>query len=82
MGTQEQQSIEELGAEVSSSVLTPLRFLERSARVWKDRPAVVSGKRTRTYAEHDERVRRAGSSASARATASRCCCRTSRRCSS
>ena len=26
-------------------MLTPLRFLERSARVWKDRPAVVSGKR-------------------------------------
>jgi fatty-acyl-CoA synthase len=59
MGTQEQQSIEELGAEVSSSVLTPLRFLERSAQVWKDRPAVVSGKRTWTFAEHDERVRRA-----------------------
>ena len=57
MGTQEQQSIEELGAEVSSSVLTPLRFLERSTRVWKDRPAVVSGKRPWTYAEHDERVR-------------------------
>ena len=53
MGTQEQQSIEELGAEVSTSVLTPLRFLERSARVWKDRTAVVSGKRTWTYAEHD-----------------------------
>jgi fatty-acyl-CoA synthase len=59
MGTQEQQSIEELGAEVSSSVLTPLRFLERSAQVWRDRPAVVSGKHTWTYAEHDERVRRA-----------------------
>ena len=59
MGTQEQQSIEELGAEVSSSVLTPLRFLERSARVWEDRPAVVDGERTWTYAEHDERVRRA-----------------------
>ena len=59
MGTQEQQSIEELGAEVSTSVLTPLRFLERSARVWKDRPAVVSGKVTWTYAEHHDRVRRA-----------------------
>ena len=54
-----QQSVEELGAEVSSSVLTPLRFLERSAAVWKDRPAVVSGKHTWTYAEHYERVRRA-----------------------
>ena len=59
MGTTEQQSIEELGAEVSTSVLTPLRFLERSARVWKDRPAVVSGKQSWTYAEHDDRVRRA-----------------------
>ena len=59
MGTQEQQSIEELGAEVSTSVLTPLRFLERSASVWKDRPAVVSGKVTWTYEEHHARVRRA-----------------------
>ena len=59
MGTREQPTIEELGAEVSTSVLTPLRFLERSARVWKDRPAVVSGETTWTYAEHDERVRRA-----------------------
>src|SRR5215217_3403718 len=59
MGTKEELSIEELGAEVSSSVLTPLRFLERSARVWRDRPAVVDGKQSWTYAEHDERVRRA-----------------------
>src|SRR4051812_22682122 len=59
MGTKEELSIEELGAEVSSSVLTPLRFLERSARVWRDRPAVVDGKKSWTYAEHDERVRRA-----------------------
>src|ERR1700710_735281 len=57
--TQEKKTVEELGAEVSSSVLTPLRFLERSAAVWKDRPAVVSGEHTWTYAEHDERVRRA-----------------------
>ena len=57
--TQEQKSVEELGAEVSSSVLTPLRFLERSAAVWKDRPAVVSGEQTWTYAEHYDRVRRA-----------------------
>ena len=27
--------------------------------MWRDRPAVVSGKQTWTYAEHDERVRRA-----------------------
>src|SRR4051795_10009747 len=59
MGTKEELSIEELGADVSSSVLTPLRFLERSARVWRDRPAVVDGKQTWSYAEHDERVRRA-----------------------
>ena len=48
-----------MGAEVSSSVLTPLRFLERSATVWADRPAVTAGERTWTYAEHHERVRRA-----------------------
>ena len=59
MGTKEQASIEELGAEVSTSVLTPLRFLERSASVWKERPAVVSGKVTWTYEEHYDRVRRA-----------------------
>ena len=57
--TQEKKPVEELGAEVSSSVLTPLRYLERSAAVWENRPAVVSGKRSWTYAEHYERVRRA-----------------------
>ena len=44
--------------EVSESVLTPLRFLERSAQVWSERPAVVSGERTFTYAEHHARIRR------------------------
>jgi fatty-acyl-CoA synthase len=44
--------------EVSASVLTPLRFLERSAEVWARRPAVVSGEQTFTYAEHHERIRR------------------------
>src|SRR3954451_168062 len=44
--------------DVAESVLTPLRFLERSARVWAGRPAVVSGERTFTYAEHHDRVRR------------------------
>jgi len=44
--------------EVSQSVLTPLRFLERSAQVWAGRPAVVSGETTYTYAEHHERIRR------------------------
>src|SRR5688572_4286977 len=43
---------------VSESVLTPLRFLERSARVWAERPAVVSGDTVFTYAEHEQRVRR------------------------
>jgi fatty-acyl-CoA synthase len=46
-------------ASVSESVLTPLRFLERSAAVWAERPAVVSGERTWTYAEHLDRVCRA-----------------------
>ena len=50
-------------------------------------PAVRDGDRTWTYAEHQERVRRAAgacaaSSASSPATAWRRCCRTSRRCSS
>jgi fatty-acyl-CoA synthase len=44
--------------EVAESVLTPLRFLERSAEVWADRPAVVSGDASWTYAEHLDRVRR------------------------
>jgi fatty-acyl-CoA synthase len=38
--------------------LTPLSFLERSADVWADRPAVVDGGRAWTYAEHHDRVRR------------------------
>ena len=41
------------------AALTPLSFLERSADVWAERPAVVDGERTWTYAEHHERVRRA-----------------------
>jgi fatty-acyl-CoA synthase len=45
--------------EVSESVLTPLRFLERSAIVWAGRPAVRDGERAWTYAEHAERVARA-----------------------
>jgi fatty-acyl-CoA synthase len=44
--------------DVASSVLTPLRFLERSAQVWADRPAVVSGEETFSYSQHHERVRR------------------------
>jgi fatty-acyl-CoA synthase len=44
---------------VAEAVLTPMRFLERSASVWADRPAVVDGERTWTYAEHRDRVERA-----------------------
>jgi fatty-acyl-CoA synthase len=43
---------------VSDAPLTPLSFLERSADVWADRPAVVDGDRAWRYAEHHERVRR------------------------
>src|SRR5690242_9697254 len=49
---------EGMSHDVAESVLTPLRFLERSAQVWAERPAVVSGDRTYTYAEHHERIRR------------------------
>src|SRR4051795_4714933 len=59
MGTQEQLSVEELGAQVAGSTLTPLRYLERSASVWRERPAVVAGGHTWSYGEHHERVRRA-----------------------
>src|SRR5829696_5589059 len=41
---------------VSDAPLTPLGFLERSADVWADRPAVVNGARAWTYAEHHDRV--------------------------
>jgi fatty-acyl-CoA synthase len=44
---------------VARAVLTPLAFLERSAVVWADRPAVRDGDRTWTYAEHADRVARA-----------------------
>ena len=47
-----------MSADVAKSVLSPLRFLERSAQVWADRPAVVSGETTFTYAEHHDRIRR------------------------
>src|SRR5215212_5450198 len=59
MGTQEQLTVEELGAQVAGSALTPLRYLERSAGVWRERPAVVAGEHTWTYGEHYDRVRRA-----------------------
>src|SRR4051812_30423044 len=56
---QEDHDLERLVAEASSASLTPLRFLERSADVWSDRPAVEAGARTWTYAELHDRVRRA-----------------------
>src|SRR3954447_5167125 len=59
MGTQEQLTVEELGAPGARSAFTPLRHLRRSASVWRERPAVVAGEHTWTYAEHYERVRRA-----------------------
>ena len=37
--------------EVSYTALTPLSFLERSARVWPDKVAVIYGNRRLTYAE-------------------------------
>jgi fatty-acyl-CoA synthase len=43
---------------VSDAPLTPLSFLERSADVWADRPAVRDGRRAWTYAEHADRIRR------------------------
>ena len=36
---------ERLRAEVSSSVLTPLRYRERSAHVWQNQLAVLSRRR-------------------------------------
>src|SRR4051794_8690195 len=38
--------------------LTPLSFLQRSADVWAERPAVTDGARSWTYAEHHDRIRR------------------------
>jgi fatty-acyl-CoA synthase len=43
---------------VSDSPLTPLAFLERSADVWADRPAVRDGSSAWSYADHHDRVRR------------------------
>ena len=43
---------------VSFQDLTPLSFLDRSAAVYPDKPAVVYNDTTYTYAEFDERVNR------------------------
>src|SRR3954466_1518999 len=55
--TRHDDTTADLATAASTAVLTPLRFLERSATVWADRPAVRAGERTWTYAEHHDRVR-------------------------
>ncbi len=47
--------------EVHRSFLTPLRFLQRSASVFRQKPAVVYGERSWTYPELNERVHRLAS---------------------
>ena len=47
--------------QVHRSHLTPLRFLQRSASVFRGKPAVVYGSRTWTYPELAERVNRLAS---------------------
>jgi fatty-acyl-CoA synthase len=51
--------------EVYRSYLTPLRFLQRSASVFRQKPAVVYGDRTWTYPELNERVHRMASALTA-----------------
>ena len=46
---------------VSHAQLTPLSFLERSALVYPDKPAVIHGDRVYTYAQFHDRVNRLGS---------------------
>jgi fatty-acyl-CoA synthase len=43
---------------VSYAALTPLSFLERSARVWPDKVAVIYGRRRLTYSEFAAQVER------------------------
>ena len=47
--------------EVHRSHLTPLRFLQRSASVFREKPAVIYGDRSWTYPELAERVNRLAS---------------------
>ena len=49
VGTHLEGEVAELAAGVAEAVLTPLRFLERSAVVWRERPGVVSGETVWTY---------------------------------
>ncbi len=46
---------------VYQSILTPLRFLERTASVFRDKLAVVHGDLRYTYAEFGKRVNRLAS---------------------
>jgi fatty-acyl-CoA synthase len=50
--------------EVHLSYLTPLRFLQRSAEVYRHKPAIVYGERVYTYPEMAERVNRLASALS------------------
>ncbi|MFT4040788.1 MAG: acyl--CoA ligase family protein [Thermomicrobiales bacterium] len=52
-------------AEVYRSHLTPLRFLQRSADVFRQKPAIVYGDRSWTYPELNERVHRLASALTA-----------------
>ena len=47
--------------DVHRSHLTPLRFLQRSAAVFREKPAVIYGDRTWTYPQLNERVNRLAS---------------------
>jgi fatty-acyl-CoA synthase len=51
--------VDRLAAEVSAAPLTPLRFLERSAEVWAQRPAIRAAASEWTFGQLLERVRRA-----------------------
>ncbi|MCU0839846.1 MAG: AMP-binding protein, partial [Rhodospirillales bacterium] len=46
--------------------LTPLGFLERSARAWPDQPSIIHGERRYTWGETEERCRRLASALLAR----------------
>src|SRR5215208_4060500 len=56
--------------QVHRSHLTPLRFLQRSASVFREKPAVVYGNRTWTYPEIAERVNRLASALNSAGVAS------------
>ena len=47
--------------QVYRSYLTPLRFLQRSAAIFRTKPAIVYGDRSWTYPELNERVHRLAS---------------------